>query len=78
MICGYTCMDHDRIMPLENGPELDVGDRIVYHKVGAYTMTFGGPFIRYFPDVYVRRLDGKVEKARARISVDDYLRIHSD
>ena len=52
VICGYTCMDHDRIMILENMPELRVGDRIVYHRVGNYTVTFGGAFIKPNPPVY--------------------------
>ena len=53
VVCGYTCMDHDRIMIIENKPELQVGDEIIYHRVGAYSMTFGGMFIRYYPDVFV-------------------------
>ena len=32
IICGYTCMDHDRIMVLENEKELQVGDEIIYHR----------------------------------------------
>lgn len=77
IICGYTCMDHDRIMQLQNEPELRVGDRIVYPKIGAYTVTFGGPFIRYFPDVYVQHTDGSLEQVRCRMTVEDYYRIHS-
>lgn len=71
VICGYTCMDRDRIMCLENAPELSVGDRIVYRRVGAYSMTFGGMFIRYLPDVYVRDGDD-LELVRRRISVQEY------
>lgn len=71
IVCGYTCMDHDRIMRVSGRPELQVGDLIVYHRVGAYTMTFGGPFIRYFPDVYVKK-ENKTIKVRKRISVTDY------
>lgn len=76
VICGYTCMDHDRLMVLENEPELSVGDRIIYEKVGNYTMTFGGPFIRYFPDAYIEE-DGKILRIRKRISVQDYYDIQS-
>ena len=76
IICGYTCMDHDRIMVLENEKELQVGDEIIYHRVGAYSMTFGGMFIRYYPDVYVKK-NQDVEKVRSRISVKDYFDIHS-
>ena len=76
IICGYTCMDHDRIMILENEKELQAGDEIIYHRVGAYSMTFGGMFIRYFPEVYVKSSQG-IEKVRSQISVKDYLDIHS-
>lgn len=51
VICGFTCMEHDRLFVLENGKELMVGDKIVYHKVGAYTMCLSPLFIKYFPPV---------------------------
>jgi diaminopimelate decarboxylase len=76
IICGYTCMDHDRLMVLENEKELSVGDEIVYHRVGAYSMTFGGMFIRYLPEVYVES-DGAVNKVRNRIAVKEYYSIQS-
>jgi len=76
IICGYTCMDHDRIMVLENEKELQRGDEIIYHRVGAYSMTFGGMFIRYLPEVYVKSSHG-IEKVRSQIAVKDYLDIHS-
>lgn len=76
IICGYTCMDHDRLMSIENEPELSIGDKIIYHRVGAYSMTFGGPFIRYFPDVYVER-ENSIKKVRERFGIEDYYRMHS-
>lgn len=88
IICGYTCMDHDRLMVLKGAPSLSRGDKIIYERVGAYTMTFGGPFIRYFPDVYFLRDSEKVvrggvlpasiqiEKVRSRMSVEDYVKIN--
>lgn len=76
VICGYTCMDHDRIMSIEEKEELSVGDTITYHRVGAYSMTFGGMFIRYYPDVYVDE-NGQYELVRNRITVDEYFNIHS-
>ncbi|GAB5617066.1 rhizoferrin biosystnesis N-citrylornithine decarboxylase FslC [Faecalimonas canis] len=76
VVCGYTCMDHDRIMIIENKPELQVGDEIIYHRVGAYSMTFGGMFIRYYPDVFVETESG-IEKVRTAISTEEYVDIHS-
>jgi diaminopimelate decarboxylase len=74
VICGYTCMDHDRLMTLENEPELSPGDRIVYERVGNYTVTFGGPFIRYLPPVYVK-IGGQTRLIRREMKVEDYYRL---
>ena len=76
IICGYTCMDHDRIMVLENQPELSIGDRIIYKRVGAYTMTFGGMFIRYYPEVYVHA-ENCFERVRKPIDSYEYYSIHT-
>jgi diaminopimelate decarboxylase len=76
IICGYTCMDHDRIMCLENEYSLSVGDQIVYMREGAYSMTLGGLFIKYLCDVYVR--DGeKMTKVRNKMSAKKYYRLQS-
>lgn len=72
VICGYTCMEHDRLFVANNVPELQVGDQIVYKKVGAYTMCLTPLFIKYFPDVYVD--DGKnLVKVRNAWSPDEYI-----
>lgn len=76
VICGYTCMDHDRIMSLEDERFLQPGDQIVYQRVGAYTMTFGGAFIRYLPEVYVES-NGELLCVRSKMSVEDYIALHS-
>lgn len=76
IICGYTCMDHDRLMIIEGKPELEIGDQIIYHRVGAYSMTFGGMFIRYLPEVYVER-EGEIVKVRNGISTEEYIEIYS-
>ena len=78
VICGYTCMDHDRLMVLDGDVQLEIGDKIIYHRVGAYSITFGGMFIRYLPDVYVEHFDGGYERIRSRISVEQYYRLQSD
>lgn len=77
IICGYTCMDHDRLMVIKNEKELSIGDKLIYHRVGAYTMTFGGMFICYYPDVYVSDSE-RVECVRKKVTVDDYYFIHSN
>lgn len=76
VICGYTCMDHDRLMRLENEKELVRGDTVIYHRVGAYSMTFGGAFIRYYPEVYVD-IENELEKVRKKMTVNEYVKMHS-
>ena len=71
VVCGYTCMEHDRLFRLANGPELSVGDRIVYHKVGAYTMCLSPLFIQYFPTVYLED-QGEQRVIRRRWQPEDY------
>lgn len=73
LICGYTCMDHDRIMKIDGEQQLAVGDKIIYEKVGAYTMTLGGPFIKYYPKVIVNEKSNYIV-VRDEMSVKDYLR----
>lgn len=53
IISGYTCMEHDRLFEEKNAQTLQIGDQIIYDKVGAYTMCLTPLFIKYFPDVYV-------------------------
>ncbi len=76
MVCGYTCMDHDRIMVIEDKPELQVDDHIVYHRVGNYTVTFGGPFIKPYPPVYCKTKKG-LELIRKQMSVEEYYRMET-
>lgn len=72
VICGYTCMEHDRLFEAINEPELRPGDRIIYHKVGAYTMCLTPLFIKYFPDVYVES-GGNYTKVRTAWKAEDYI-----
>lgn len=53
-ICGFTCMEHDRLFELKDAAALMPGDQITYEKVGAYTMCLTPLFIKYFPDVYLK------------------------
>lgn len=46
-------MEHDRLYEAIDEEELLVGDKVIYDKVGAYTMCLTPLFIKYFPDVYV-------------------------
>lgn len=77
VVAGFTCMETDRVMVLEDEPELTVGDRIVFEKVGSYTMTLNPLFISYFPSVYVA--DGEhFEKVREHWTAQDIYGIGSE
>ena len=65
IVSGFTCMEHDRLFELRDQQALLPGDRIVYHKVGAYTMCLSPLFIQWFPDVYVKD-GGEITKVRPR------------
>ena len=65
VICGYTCMENDRLYIEKNSLELEVGDRIIYEKVGAYTMCLTPLFIKYFPDVYLLEKDKLIKVRKA-------------
>lgn len=59
IVCGYTCMDSDRLFTAEDEPELQVGDMVVIRNAGAYSMSFTpGFFIEYPPAVYAAMADG--------------------
>lgn len=71
VICGFTCMEHDRLFVLKNSKELMVGDKIVYHKVGAYTMCLSPLFIKYFPSVMLND-EGKITEIRNKWDAKAY------
>jgi len=76
VISGFTCMEDDRLIILENQPALSVGDNVVFEKCGAYTMCLSPLFIRYYPDVYVKKGDG-ILKVRDKLTAEEYCKIHS-
>lgn len=73
VLCGYTCLDNDRIMKIKNNDELFIGDKLVFKKVGAYTMSLTPLFIEAFPKVYVRNEDNSYECVRDSWDVNEYL-----
>lgn len=71
VICGYTCMEKDRIME-HSGPKLEIGDKIEFEKVGSYTMCFNSLFITYLPIVY-SKIDSKYVMVREKWDVEEYI-----
>lgn len=73
LVCGYSCLDNDRLMELENYQELKKGDKIIFEKVGSYTMALSPLFIEYFPDVYVKRENGNTIRVRDKWGIIEFL-----
>ena len=72
-ICGYTCMEKDRIMTLENDTEFSCGDYIEYQIKGSYSMCFNNLFISYLPNVY-SKVNGHYVCVREKWGVSEVLR----
>ena len=72
VICGYTCMENDRLFEVKQEPALLPGDYISYQKVGGYTMCLTPLFIQYFPAVYVEEA-GTLTCVREHWTAQEYL-----
>ncbi len=72
-VCGFTCMEYDRLFEIREGKALKPGDRIVYDTAGGYTMCLNPLFIQYLPKVYIERTDGSLFTAREAWGNDEYL-----
>lgn len=73
IVSGYTCMEEDRILTIVDSKELRVGDKLLFNKVGSYTMTLSPLFIEYFPSVYVKKGLGEYVCVRTRWDIDEYM-----
>ena len=71
ILCGFTCMESDMFFEL-NSQNLNVGDKIVFEKVGAYTMGLSPLFIQFFPPVYAID-DGQVILARSKFTEKNFI-----
>ncbi|MGO1183384.1 MAG: hypothetical protein ACTHZ5_14020 [Micrococcaceae bacterium] len=72
IITGFTCMEDDRITKLHDQQELERDDRLIFGKVGAYTMCFQPMFIEYLPAVYARQGDA-LGLVRRKWGVEEFL-----
>lgn len=73
MICGYTCMEYDRLFEVKEAPALQPGDLVVYDTAGGYTMCLNPLFIKYLPAVIVGQTDGSSFVAREPWTNEEYL-----
>lgn len=75
IVAGCTCLEYDRLFTLIDKPRLSSGDRIMYHNVGAYTMTLSPQFIRLSPTVYALENDGSYTEVRRAGCASDLLQL---
>lgn len=73
IVVGCTCLEYDRMFTLTDSPRLEVGDRIRYNNVGAYTMTLSPQFIRLWPRVYVIDDKGDCRLVRRESHAEDIM-----
>ncbi|MBS7339777.1 MAG: pyridoxal-dependent decarboxylase [Lachnospiraceae bacterium] len=71
VVCGFTCMENDRLFVIEDQKKLQEGDRISFQKVGGYTICLTPLFIRYFPAVYVEE-NGEYRIIREAWTAQEY------
>lgn len=65
LVSGCTCLENDRLFEIKEGQRLlQPGDRIRYSRVGAYTLCLTPLFIRFFPRVYLKDLNGNLSIVR--------------
>ena len=72
VICGYTCMEKDRIMEVNN-VLLEIGDKIEYKVTGSYSMCFNALFISYLPNVYSKTSSGSYKIVRKKWGIEEYI-----
>lgn len=72
IVSGCTCLEYDRMFTLTDRPLLSVGDRIYYRNVGAYTMCLSPMFIRYIPNIYLKK-DGEYTFVREKWTAKEHV-----
>lgn len=72
VLTGFTLVEGDRLMALKNQPALQLEDRVVFYKVGAYTLALQPLFIEYLPAVYARTED-ELTLVRQKWGAAEYL-----
>lgn len=72
-VCGFTCMEYDRLFEIKEEEALLPGDQIIYDTAGGYTMCLNPLFIHYLPAVYVEPVQGALYQAREAWSNEEYL-----
>lgn len=73
IIGGLSCLEYDRLFTIPKGErKLCNGDKIIYERVGAYTMSLSPLFIHFFPTVYLLK-NNNISVIRKEWSEKDFI-----
>ena len=64
-ICGFTNMENDRFLSIDNYRPIDVGDTITFERAGAFLMGLSSMFVQFFPEIYKEK-DGEIVSVKDR------------
>lgn len=74
IIGGLTCLEYDRLFTLpKNSRTINIGDKIIFDRVGSYTMALTPLFIHYFPIVYLKTNTGEFRIIREEWDTKEFL-----
>lgn len=76
IVSGCSCLEYDRLFELINKPRLEIGDKILYNNVGAYTMTLSPQFIRLWPKVYAINDKGMCKLVSRKSNAQDIMNLN--
>jgi len=71
-VVGYTCMEKDYLMIDHIGEIPKVGDFLIFHNMGAYTIVLNPPFIKERPPI-IAEVDNQFKLVRKREELDDFI-----
>lgn len=73
VLVGFTCLEYDTIMVMEDCEEVAVNDVFCFEKLGAYTLSLSPLFINFFPAVYAKEPDGTLRCVRKKWSSSEFV-----
>ena len=74
ILVGFTCLEYDNLMELNNYDEILIGDTFCFEKIGAYTLSLSPQFISFSPAVYAISSNGEIKCVRRKLTAQDFIR----
>ena len=72
ILCGFTCMEGDRFFEIDD-LILNEGDKVIFKKVGAYTIGLAPQFIEFHPDIY-EISNNKMSLIQSRRTAEEFIK----